>query len=210
MVQDNNKNREWDVYYEKEVAYYDALVNAWLQNRLDRNKQLLTISYLAVGLLILLISSVKSDELPDNLYIFVGMTVLWLLAFISFIVCGFLALSIMNKNTVYLQAVAHEEKNHEQLSLSINRRARLSFRLFLAGVMFICLLSLLVVGYLVYNKYREAPEMSEKNMVLSSEKGDSTFDVSGVTAIKPAKPTPSPPAPPPTKTTPPPTTKGEK
>ena len=209
MVQDNNKNREWDVYYEKEVAYYDALVNAWLQNRLDRNKQLLTISYLAIGLLILLISSVKSDELPDNLYIFVGMAVLWLLAFISFIVCGFLALSIMNKNTVYLQAVAHEEKNHEQLSLSINRRARLSFGLFLAGVMFICLLSLLVVGYLVCNKYREAPEMSEKNMVVSSEKGDSTFDVSGVTAIKPAKPTPSPPASPPTKTTPP-ATKGEK
>ena len=210
MAQDNNKNREWDVYYEKEVAYYDALVNAWLQNRLDRNKQLLTISYLAVGLLILLISSVKSDELSDNLYIFVGMAVLWLFAFISFIVCGFLALSIMNKNTVYLQAVAHEEKNHEQLSLSINRKARLSFGLFLAGVMFICLLFLLVLGDLVYNRYPEAQKMSAKNMVLSSEKGDSTFDVSGVTAIKPAKPEPSPPAPPPTKTTPPPTTKGEK
>ena len=210
MAQDNNKNREWDVYYEKEVAYYDALVNAWLQNRLDRNKQLLTISYLAVGLLILLISSVKSDDLPDNLYIFVGMAVLWLFAFISFIVCGFLALSIMNKNTVYLQAVAHEEKNHEQLSLSINRKARLSFGLFLAGVMFICLLFLLVLGDLVYNRYPEAQKMSEKNMVVSSEKGDSTFDISGVTAIKPVKPTPSPPAPPPTKTTPPPTTKGEK
>ena len=189
--EDHNKNREWDVYYEKQVVYYDALVNAWVQNRLDRNRQLLTISYLAVGLLIVLISSVKSDNLPDNLYFWVGMAVSWLCAFVSFILCGFFSLSIMNKNTVYLQAVANEEKNHEQLSLSINRKARVSFRLFLAGVVFICLLSLLVGGDLVYNKYREAQEMSGKNTVLSGEKGDPrpvNNDVSGVTAIKPAEP----------------------
>ena len=71
----------------------------------------------------------------------------------------------------FLQVVADEEKNHEQLSQSIDRKAKFLFGLFLAGVMFICLLLLLVWGDLVYSKYREAQEVSEKITVLSSEKG---------------------------------------
>ena len=203
--EDNDKNREWDVYYEKEVTYYDALVSAWFQNRLGRNNQLLTISYLAVGLLIFSIEFLQSD----NLYVLVGMVVLWSFAFISFTFCGTLTLFILRDNPAYLKAVINKEKNHEELSQSLERKENIAFWSFFAGVASIFVLPPL----LVCNKYHEAQEMIEKNTVLSSDKGDprpADNYSSGVTAIKPPKSKPSPPAPPPTKTTPPPTTKGEK
>ena len=208
--EDKNKNRKWDFLYEKKVVYNSALVDAWFQNRLGKNNQLLTISYLAVGLLIFSIEFLQSD----NLYVLVGMFVLWSFAFISFTLCGILTLFILRDNPAYLEAVINEEKKHEELSRLLKRKENISFRLFFWGVVFICLLSLLVARDSFYSSYGEVCDMGGKKTILSSEKGDpkpaDNFS-SGVTAIDPDKSKSIPPAAsPPTETPPPPTTKGGK
>lgn len=207
MAQDNNKNREWDVYYEKEVVFYNSLVNAWLQNRLDRNKQLLTISYLAIGLLLLLFPSLK-DYHSD---VFFGTAVSWFLAFISFIASASLALSIMRKNADYAQAVIRDEESQEELSTSIRKKTNWLDGLFWLGAVFTSVVILLQWGSLVYNKYGEEQGMNEKSTTTSSDGNTSPinaeYNIDGIKGNRVAAPKPQTS---PAQTPPPPTTKGEK
>lgn len=209
MVQgeDKNKNRKWDVFHEKEVVYYSYLVNAWLQNRLDRNKQLLTISYLAIGSLLLLFPSLK--DYPDA---FFCTAIFWSLAFILFIMSGFLALSIMRKNADYAEAIIKkQEKKKEELATSIRKKAGWLDGLFMMGTVSIFIVILLQLESLVNKKHSEGHGMNEKSTTTSSDgkanPRSDEFQMDGMDRVREAEPKPQTP---PAQATPPPTKESEK
>ena len=49
-MSDENKN---SLEEQKGVAYYSALVNAWITTRMEKDKQLLTLSAAGIGLIII-------------------------------------------------------------------------------------------------------------------------------------------------------------
>jgi hypothetical protein len=81
----------------KAVAYYSALVNSWINTRLDRDKTLVTLSTAGVGILITLLTGRKVVGWPQ-----------WCsysLALAGFILCVMLALHTMRLNSDYIEAI---------------------------------------------------------------------------------------------------------
>lgn len=120
---------------QKEVAFYSALVNTWINIRLERDRRLLTLSYLAIGLLVAFVTQINS-----LLYF-----VIWFLACVCFVICIFISLTIINKHSDHLEILISEEgANSEEALLSIKRNSSILFRLFIVGV---CLIFYLVVTH---------------------------------------------------------------
>ena len=99
-------------YHNKRVAFFDSWVKAWIQNRMELDKQLLSLSALAIGLLVGVLGN------PDNVLQFV----IWFIAGFSFLFCGGLILIIFCQNTKYIETLLDdhqtEEKAKEKVVLS--------------------------------------------------------------------------------------------
>ena len=85
-----------DNYNEKDVRFYNALVNNWFRSTFERDKSLLWLS--VIGLV-----SVLGLTITNTLTILGGMAVT------SFSICILTILHIFNVNKVYLQAIIKEE-----------------------------------------------------------------------------------------------------
>jgi len=110
---------------EKEVAYYSALISAWIEARMERDKSLIMLSAGGIGLLITILSTVGVNQ----------RWVLWLYAcaFISFLVSIFSCLMIFNRNPKVIEDVL------ENKSVENHRLARLdtiALSSFLSGILF--------------------------------------------------------------------------
>ena len=76
---------------QKELAYYSALVSAWIETKMEFDKSLVMLSAGGIGLLITILSTVGvKTEL--ELILYGG-------AFISFLLCVVSCLLIFNRNT---------------------------------------------------------------------------------------------------------------
>ena len=99
-------------YHNNRVAFFDSWVKAWIQNRMELDKQLLSLSALAIGLLVGVLGN------PDN----VLQLVIWLAAGFSFLFCGGFILIIFHQNTNYIETLLKdhqtEEKAEEKVILS--------------------------------------------------------------------------------------------
>ena len=123
-------------YYDNRVSYYDSWVKAWIENRMELDKQLLTLSTLAIGLLISVFGEPKT----------VTQFWLWLFAELFFLACAFVILIIFGKNTEYIETLLEDhqtaddseekvilgQKEKEKTRL-LNRLTMLAFLLFLFG-----------------------------------------------------------------------------
>lgn len=102
-MSDDPKNQsdpeEMALYRERSVAYYGALVEAWINTRMERDKQILTLSSLALGGLVAFQATGLSDTWSLGL---------WFFSSISFIIAIFLALIILSLNARYIQRLAHD------------------------------------------------------------------------------------------------------
>lgn len=57
----NNEQELSETDKQKDVAFYSSCVNAWIQTRMEKDKQLLTLSSVAMGFLINLYKDLGND-----------------------------------------------------------------------------------------------------------------------------------------------------
>lgn len=90
----------------KDVQYYGALVNGWIQTRMEKDKSLLTLSGGAIALLVTLLTALKTITFPQ--------LIVMVAAIISFIVALFCLIAIFHLNANHLENVSknREKRNH--------------------------------------------------------------------------------------------------
>ena len=89
------------------VADHQVLFSAWISNLMEKDKQILTLSGLAIGLLVTFRSDVSKI---DN----VVFSIFWLVAGISFVISIVLVLLIFDTNSDYIKLlIRNEDKDNE-------------------------------------------------------------------------------------------------
>ncbi len=87
---------------QRRAAYYQALWTAWFEHRMELDKQLLTLSALAIGLLMFFRDDLKNmKELPEKL--------LWIFAGGSFITTIILILIIFHRSSEHIKCMMDED-----------------------------------------------------------------------------------------------------
>ena len=136
----NSNDKEYEhklrEYHDNRIVFFDSWVKAWIENRMELDKQLLTLSALAIGLLIGVLDQ------PETVIQFC----LWLLAGVAFLSCGALILILFNMNTTYIEILLADHQapedadekiilgqKEEQKTKQLNRLTRIAFLLFLSG-----------------------------------------------------------------------------
>ena len=85
----------------KEVALHQSFTNAWVENRMIFDKQLLAVSLLGIGFLVV--------EYGDKLdYLF--QIILWLIANGAFLITAILVFVMFEKNATYLELVMMDDE----------------------------------------------------------------------------------------------------
>ena len=138
MAKDTLKNQE---IMQKNVSFYEVLFTAWMDNRMEKDKQILTLSALAIGLLMTFRSEIKD---------FCSFFIL-ALASLSFTGSMIVVLGIFKKNSDYLMQLIRESNKREQTDKekkeivdnerTLQSRTFLAFWLFIVGVGFTFILS---------------------------------------------------------------------
>src|ERR1700733_8893995 len=95
----NSNNCQTNSDCQKKVAFHSACLDAWVQTRMEKDRQLLTLSSLAIGLLMIFYKEL--DTLP--------VFFLWLFAGACFLICIMLVLVTLAQNADYLVAAAGDD-----------------------------------------------------------------------------------------------------
>ena len=113
----------------KRVAFYSALVSAWIQSRMERDRSLITLSSAGIGLLLTLSSTVG----PDGFLTFS----LYCIGFVGFAVTIISGLSIFHRNSLHIERLIAEKQTTDPLLARLDSISRTGFTL---GVLSIVLL----------------------------------------------------------------------
>jgi hypothetical protein len=110
---------------QKGVAYYSALVNAWITTRMEKDRQLLTLSSAGIGLIIIFQPKLNSI-FEFNI---------WLLAGICFLFSIGLLLSVFTDNGDLIEAEINQSKSvlKAKLDKRISLKTKISGWLFILG-----------------------------------------------------------------------------
>lgn len=112
--------RQIKEYDNNRVAYYDTLLKAWISNRVELYKQLLTLSVIAVGFLVTF-----SDKIQGSITIII----IWVLATSSFIISSIYIYTILGKNADYINVLLqkHQVEGSKEKKLSKKEKKYLEY-----------------------------------------------------------------------------------
>ena len=142
---------------QKKVAYYSALVNAWIQTKMEVDKPLIIISSAGIGFLITIISKLDINNVTE--------LIIYLSAFISFFIVIITCVEVFRKNAVYIKNIIDEkDDNHKSLD-TYSFVAKLFFTL--------ALIFILILGINIGVKQlkKGGMEMEEKKGKLVTNEG---------------------------------------
>ncbi|MDR3560902.1 MAG: hypothetical protein P4N59_05615 [Negativicutes bacterium] len=137
---DDNERAE-KLSMEKEVVYYETFLKAWVDNRMETDKQLLTLSSLAIGLLMIF-----QDKLRT-----VSEFVLWLSAGGMFILTIFLILLIFRSNSSYIERLICEDNLPQQniVERHLRHMTVLAFITFMLGIILTLTLAIVKSDFVI-------------------------------------------------------------
>ncbi len=145
---DSEYDRQMREYHDNRVAFYSNWVGAWIENRMEKDKQLLTLSALAIGLLVSVFNS------PNNICEF------WILVFagISFLGCILIILIIFSVNAKYIEIILTEHQKHNndgngplgneesKKAAILNKLTITAFSFFISGALLTSILTVMRSG----------------------------------------------------------------
>jgi hypothetical protein len=126
MSEDNNSTKPEASHKEKEVAFYSALVNAWISSRMEKDKSILTLSAGGVGLLVTLLVNFGIKSQCELLT--------YMTSIGGFLIAIFITLFVFERNTAHLKAVITENKQDDPILQISDKAANTAF---LIGVIFL-------------------------------------------------------------------------
>ena len=150
MNKKDNNDLIIEEYHNNRVAYFDSWIKAWIENRMELDKQLLTLSAFAIGLLISVFSQ------PNSTIEFF----IWILAGLAFAFCVIINLIIFHQNTKYIEILLQEHQAEEDKKVSLGEREQqktqflskltfTSFILFIAGAILTIILAIMGSGFIL-------------------------------------------------------------
>ncbi len=117
----------------KNIAHYSVLLTAWIQTRMERDKTLITLSAIAIGLLVTILTTV-------------GVRSIWELIFFAVAVGSFLitilsSLKIYQLNSEHLEAAIRGSSQKDPRLEQYDKRSSRSFITGLISVILIAIVS---------------------------------------------------------------------
>ncbi|MCB9207563.1 MAG: hypothetical protein H6611_09710 [Ignavibacteriales bacterium] len=158
---------------EKEIAYYSALVNAWINTKMERDKTLLLLSSGGIGLLVTLLSTVGAI---NGLGI-----VFYVLAFLSFLITIIILVTIFDRNSIHIEKAIRGKKDSDT---KLDLLDKISLWSFIFGAIFSIFISI-NSATLIQNK-KGSEEMPKPNQIQSAKGKEVTKSLSGIGEISPS------------------------
>jgi hypothetical protein len=162
-------------YEAKEKAFYSAMIGAWLNTRLERDKQLLGLSVTAIGLLVTLLRTVGVSNLLQ--IIFFG------LALFAFLITVVSVIYILGENSTHIEKILESSEIESRSLMYLDKAAGISF---VVGMVLIVIIGM----------HSAVVNLSEKETSMSQEKSSDTHRQSvtnndswnGVAKLRPQPP----------------------
>ena len=124
-------------YEAKEKAFYSAMIGAWLNTRLERDKQLLGLSVTAIGLLVTLLRTVGVSSLLQ--------IILFVLALFAFLITVVSVIYILDENSTHIKKILLEGSEIESRKLMcLDTTAGISF---VVGMVLIVIIGMDSAGF---------------------------------------------------------------
>ena len=122
----NEDTKQEQLQLGKEIAYHQLLLSSWTETRMERDKQVLTLSALAIGLLVTLRS-----ELDDCIAVCV-----WLFAVVLFLVSVMKILWVFRHNSKYIEQIIKDDdpEKMKKIAKDLQRNTLFVDWMFVIGV----------------------------------------------------------------------------
>lgn len=165
-------------YEAKEKAFYSAMISAWFNTKLERDKQLLGLSVTAIGLLVTLLRTVGVTNFLQ--IIFFGF------ALFAFLITVISVIWILDKNSTHIERVLSGSETESKILMLLDKIAGISF---VMGMVLIVIIGL----------HSAAINLSEKEISMSQEKSSHTHRLpitennswNGASNLRPQPPKPT-------------------
>lgn len=172
--QNNNENKE------KNIAYYSALVNAWVESNMERDKSILSLSVGAIGLLVGLLSTVGIKNKWELIF--------YISALIAFIFSIIVILLVFRRNSKYIEdVITNKNKGQDKILEFLDK---LVIFLFIIALVFSSTIGIITA----LNNYSYGDtKMSNKEKgqfslnKISMIKPDQTRSLNGIANLKPSQ-----------------------
>jgi hypothetical protein len=178
-------------YEAKEKAFYSAMIGAWLNTRLERDKQLLGLSVTAIGLLVTLLRTVGVSS-PLQIILF-G------LALFAFLITVVLVIYILGENSTHIEKILEGSEIESGKLMCLDKTAGISF---VVGMVLIVIIGMDSAGFFQFlcgNDVHIASavvNLTKKGTSMSQEKSSDTHRQSvtekrswnGVAKLRPQPP----------------------
>lgn len=178
MDNQNSENQQND----KEVEFYAANLNAWLNTRFEYDKSLLSLSAGGIGILITFLSNSAAKSIYGLIFYFFAIT--------SFMICLGALLWVFRRNAKHLEDVVKNINTSDSLLKCLDNIALISF---IVGVISASFIGFSTVVTTYYEKEQEKmtkpQESSVKPTTQSADSGK--FSIDGVANMRPKPPEPT-------------------
>lgn len=140
-------------YEAKDKAFYSAMISAWLNTRLERDKQLLGLSVTAIGLLVTLLRTIGVSNLSQ--------VILYDLALFAFLITVISVIYILGENSTHIEKILEGSEAESTTLIYLDKAAGISFA--------VGMILLVIIGM-----HSAVINLSEKGAAMSQEKPSDT------------------------------------
>ena len=123
------------IYEAKEVQFYGQATSAFLNNRMEKDKSILSLSVVGIGYLVSFAKPTDSSSVLsciEKVFLSIGA--------VFFFLTVFIILMIFKWNTDYIQAILAESKDENCVLKKLKRYDHFAFTTFVLGIIFTMLL----------------------------------------------------------------------
>lgn len=176
-ITDNLQQKE---YIEKEKAFYSAMVSAWINTRIERDKQLLTLSVTAIGVLVTLLRTISVSNFTQ--------LILFSCTLLSFLITVISIIYILDRNALHIEKILSENQTQDEILIVLDKIAGFSFMI---GIILVVIIGI----------NSAAVNLSDKKVSMNQEQNqqrEEKHNMNGVSKLRPQPPkTPAQPSQPP-------------
>jgi hypothetical protein len=165
-------------YREKDKAYYTSTLNMWYAIRLEKDKQLLTLSVTALGVLVTLLRTLGVSSISQAIF--------FAIATLGFFLTIILILFSFEKSSIYLKQILVNSPADESALIILDRVALFSFGIAMLSVLAIGADSLLNNFHQDRTMTQESQKPQVNRMINVGEK--QTHGMQGAASLRPQPP----------------------
>lgn len=146
--QNTEEQRRRETLPQREIEYYSNLINASINTQMEVDRQILTISSLALGVLVTFLKEPK-----DSFAFF-----LWFFSGLFFIITILISLIIFKKNSALIRkqvrAINGENVDTEEIECSLKMLDKIMYSCFILGIITIFVFAIKIMDFNIVLNWR--------------------------------------------------------